>query len=300
MANDTNHHDDGHKKDIDSVTGVETTGHDWDGIKELNNPAPRWWLWVFYVCILFAVGYWFVFPSWPTLSGHNGGSKNWSEYSQLKEDQTEMTAQRSVMEARIAQAPLQEIKGNPELYEFARAAGAASFRTNCTVCHGSGAQGGKGFPNLVDDDWVWGGTLDDIFTTIHDGARSSSPDTRQSQMPSWGKDGLLKSDEVEAVATYVEKLHQGDKADKTAAYTQGQKIFADNCVACHGENGEGNPAVGAPRLNDNIWLYGGDHATIVESVYNSRAGVMPTWAGRLSEPTIKELAIYVHSLGGGQ
>ena len=205
-----------HKKEVDSVTGVETTGHDWDGIKELNNPAPRWWLWVFYVCIIFSIGYWFLYPSWPTLSGHNGGSKGWSEYSQLKEDQTEMTTQRSVMDAKIAQTSLKDIKSNPELYEFARAAGAAAFRTNCTACHGSGGQGGKGFPNLVDDDWLWGGSLDDIYTTIRDGVRSTSADTRQSQMPAWGKDGLLKSDEIESVATYVEELHLKGKVEKSA------------------------------------------------------------------------------------
>ena len=299
-TNDTKHTDGDHKKAVDSVSGVETTGHDWDGITELNNPAPRWWLWVFFVCIIYAVGYWFVYPTWPTLSGHTGGAKAWTEYSQLKEDQSSMTAQRSGMESRIAQASLQDIKGNPELYEFARAAGAAAFRTNCTACHGSGAQGSKGFPNLTDDVWIWGGTLDDIYTTIHDGIRSTSPNTRQSQMPAWGKDGLLKSDEIEAVATYVENLHLGAKAEKTPVFLQGQKIYADNCTSCHGENGEGNPAVGAPPHNGTVWLYGDDHASLVEDIYNSRAGVMPTWEGRLSESTIKELAIYVHSLGGGQ
>ena len=289
-----------HKKDIDAVTGIETTGHAWDGIKELNNPAPRWWLWVFFACVVFSVGYWVVYPAWPTLLGHTGGSKNWTEYTQLKEQQAELIAKHLGMEARIDQASLEQIKGNPDLYEFARAAGASAFRTNCTVCHGSGAQGGKGFPNLVDDDWLWGGTLDDIYTTIRNGVRSSGVNTRQSQMPSWGKDGLLKSDEIEAVATYVERLHLGDKATKDAVYDQGKTVFDANCVSCHGENGEGNQALGAPRLNDNIWLYGGDHATIVESVYNARAGVMPTWEGRLDDRTIKELTIYVHSLGGGQ
>ena len=211
-----------------------------------------------------------------------------------------MTSQRSAMEAKITTASLADIKSNPELYEFARSAGAAAFRTNCTVCHGSGAQGGKGYPNLVDDDWLWGGTLDDIYTTIREGVRSSSPDTRQSQMPAWGKNGLLKSDDIEAVASYVEEMHLKGKVERSAASAKGKQIFADNCVACHGENGEGTQAVGAPRLNDDIWLYGGDHATIVESIYNSRAGVMPTWGGRLSNTMIKELAVYVHSLGGGQ
>ncbi len=291
---------DPHKKDIDSVTGIETTGHEWDGIKELNNPAPRWWLWVFYVSVVFSIGYWLIYPAWPTLSGHTGGNKGWTEYSQLKEDQAEQVLERAGLDTKIDTASLKDIKADPKLYEFARAAGAAAFRTNCTVCHGSGGQGGKGFPNLVDDDWIWGGTLDDIYTTIRYGVRSTSSNTRQSQMPAWGKDGLLKSDEIEAVATYVEELHlPGKKGEQSAVSAQGAKIFADNCTVCHGEKGEGMQTVGAPRLNDNIWLYGGEHATIVESIYNSRAGVMPTWEGRLSDATIKELAIFVHSLGGG-
>jgi cytochrome c oxidase cbb3-type subunit 3 len=289
-----------HKNEIDSVTGVETTGHDWDGIKELNNPAPRWWLWTWFATIVFAIAYWFVFPAWPTLTGHTGGSKGWSEYSEMKEGQAELIAKRSGFESRIDGASLQQIKDTPDLYEFARAAGGAAFKNNCTVCHGSGAQGGKGFPNLVDDDWLWGGKLEDIYTTIRHGVRSTSTETRQSQMPAWGKDGLLKSDEIDSVATYVEKLHEGDKAEKSAAYEAGKTIFATNCAVCHGDNGEGKQEVGAPRLNDNIWLYGGDHATVVETVYNARAGVMPTWEGRLDDRTIKELAIYVHSLGGGQ
>lgn len=292
----TNNHD----KDIDPVTGIETTGHDWDGIKELKNPAPRWWLWVWLVTIVFAIGYWIVFPAWPTLSGHTEGAKKWNEYAELKEGQAQLAVLRSGMEGKIAGASLAEIKSDTHMYEFARAAGAAAYRTNCTACHGSGAQGGKGFPNLVDDDWLWGGTLDDIYTTLRYGIRSWHPNTRQSQMPSWGRDGLLKSDEIEQVAEYVEKMHLGDKAEITPAYTKGKEIFGNNCAACHGENGEGGQAVGAPRLNDDIWLYGGDHATLVETIYNARAGVMPAWEGRLSDTTIKELTIYVHSLGGGQ
>jgi cytochrome c oxidase cbb3-type subunit 3 len=296
----TEHKDPNHK-DIDPVTGIETMGHEWDGIKELNNPAPRWWLWVWFATTIFSIGYFVVYPSWPTLSGHTGGSFGWTEYKQLASDQVEGTARHVELDQQIDQASLQDIKGDPKLYEYARQAGAAAFRTNCVACHGSGAQGGKGFPNLVDDDWLWGGTLDDISTTLHHGVRASSdPETRQSQMPAWGRDGLLKSEEIEAVASYVETLHLGDKAEQTPVVQKGKEVFTANCAVCHGENGEGGQAVGAPRLNDNIWLYGGDHATLVETVYNARAGVMPAWQGRLSERTIKELTVYVHSLGGGQ
>ena len=291
---------DQHPKDTDALSGVETTGHDWDGIKELNNPAPRWWLWVMFACVLYALGYMLVYPTWPTLSGHTGGSKNWSEYKQLKEQQAEITALHAKYDAAFDKASLQDIQNNKELYEYAVAGGKAAFRANCIVCHGSGAQGGPGYPNLNDDDWVWGGSLDQIYATIRYGARSSSPQGHQGNMLSFGKDGTLKPEEVEQVATYVQNLHLGDKAPATPAFTKGKEVFAANCVACHGDNGEGNQDMGAPRLNDNIWLYGGDLPTIIETITNGRAGVMPTWEGRLSDRTIKQLTIYVHSLGGGK
>ena len=296
MANEGDKHT---QKEIDSVSGVETTGHDWDGIKELNNPAPRWWVWVFLVCIIFSVGYWFVYPAWPTLSGNTRGS-GWTEYSQLKQQQGEIEAMHAKYDARFNTASLADIQNDHELYEYARAGGAVAFKNNCAACHGTGAQGSKGYPNLNDDDWLWGGTLDDIYTTIRYGVRSGHEQARMSQMPAFKKDGILNTDEIEQVAEYVQKLHEGDKADKTAAYEKGKTIFAANCAVCHGESGEGTQAMGAPRLNDNIWLYGGDHQTIVTTVSYARSGVMPTWETRLSDSTIKQLAIYVHSLGGGK
>ncbi|MGB9151676.1 MAG: cytochrome-c oxidase, cbb3-type subunit III [Alphaproteobacteria bacterium] len=286
------------KKEIDQFSGVETTGHEWDGLKELNNPAPRWWLWVFFVSVVFAVGYWFVYPAWPTLMGHTAGSKNWSEYGQLKDQQNEIQAMRAKYETRFNSASLQDIQNDRDLYQYAIAGGAVAFKNNCAACHGAGAQGGKGYPNLNDDDWIWGGTLDQIYTTIRYGAHNDNPQTHQGGMLAW-KD-MLKSDEIEAVATYVGNLYKGDKADKTPAYIAGQAVFANNCVACHGDKGQGNIDVGAKQLNNNIWLYGGDHATIVQTITYGRSGVMPAWEGRLSDSTIKQLAVYVHSLGGGR
>ena len=288
--NDPNAH-----KDIDSFSGVETTGHEWDGLKELNNPAPRWWLWVFFVCILFAVGYWFVYPAWPTLSGHTGGSKNWSEYSQLKQSQGEITAMRAKYETRFASATLQDIKNDRELYAYATAGGAVAFKNNCAPCHGAGGQGAKGYPNLNDDVWLWGGTLDQIYTTIKYGAHNDSPNTHVGGMPAW-KD-VLKREEIEAVAAYVEHLSAGSKAP---ANDIGAEVFAKNCTTCHGEKGEGNQDVGAPPLNTNIWLYGGDPGTVIQTITYGRTGVMPAWVDRLSDSTIKQLAVYVHALGGGK
>ena len=285
-------------KEIDKLSGVETTGHEWDGIKELNNPAPRWWLWVFYLCILFAIIYWFIYPAWPTLSGHTGGSRNWSEYRQLKEQQGEIQAMRTKYDARFSTANLQDIKNDRELYAYAVAGGAVAFKNNCAACHGSGGQGAKGYPNLNDDEWLWGGTLDQIYTTIRYGAHNENPNSHPGGMPSW-KDSL-KPDEIDAAATYVEHLHEGDKAVKSPAFLKGQDVFAKNCSTCHGNNGEGKTDEGAPALNSGIWLYGGDHATIVQTVTYGRAGVMPAWEGRLDDNTIKQLAVYVHSLGGGK
>ena len=291
--NDPNNH-----KEIDPVSGVETTGHEWDGLKELNTPAPRWWLWVWFVTIVFSVGYWFVYPTWPTLSGHTAGTKDWTEYRELQEHQGEITTMRAKYEARFADASLDDIQKDPELYAYAVAGGAAAFKNNCAACHGSGAQGGKGFPNLNDDEWIWGGTLEQIYASISYGARNENPQSHSGNMPAWKEQ--LTSDEIENVATYVGNMHLGDKADKTAAYQKGQEVFANNCAACHGEQGQGNPEVGAPQLNNDIWLYGGDHATIVQTVNYGRGGVMPVWQGRLSDSTIKQLTVYVHSLGGGQ
>ncbi len=294
------HPQDTSRKDIDPVTGVETTGHEWDGLKELNNPAPRWWLWVFLLSVLFSVGYWVVYPAWPTLSNFTGGAWGWTEYGELKDRQGEIAALRAKYEARFAAASLDDILKNRELYDYARAGGAVAFKTNCAACHGMGAQGGSGYPNLNDDDWIWGGAPEQIYETIRYGAHNPNPKARQSQMPAWGRDGLLKPEDIDNVALYVQKLHEGDKAEKTDAWQKGQAVYAANCAACHGVKGEGSAGLGAPRLNDALWLYGGDLKSIKASIAGGRAGVMPAWDGRLDDSTIKQLAIYVHSLGGGK
>ena len=294
-------------KEKDQLSGVETTGHDWDGIKELNKPAPRWWLTVWICCIVWAFGYWFFYPAWPTSSGNTKGSLGWTDKKELAVEQKKVAGLQTENLARLHKASLQEIKADPTLYEFAKAGGAAAFKQNCIVCHGSDAAGRKGFPNLNDDDWIWGGKLDDIYKTIKVGVRSTHPDTRNTQMPAFGKDGILTREQVEDTAEYVTNLNKGDKADKNPSYLRGKEIFANNCTVCHGASGEGNHDVGAPRLNDKIWLYADSNATdadikasVIETITNARAGVMPTWENRLSDDTIKELSIYVHSLGGGE
>lgn len=281
------------KNEVDSHSGIETTGHDWDGIKELNNPAPRWWLIVFILCCVWAVGYWIVYPAWPTLSGNTKGTAGWTSHKKLAEEQGEIIQRRGEFSEKIKAHSLKDIQKDPELYAFAVAGGKTMFKENCAACHGTGAQGGRGYPNLNDDDWLWGGTLDDIYTTLKYGIRSTHDETRTSMMPAFGD--TLKKEQIEQIAEHVLSLSTG-KGDNEA----GAVLFKENCSACHGEAGKGGREFGAPNLTDGIWLYGGDKASIMQQIRAPRHGVMPTWESRLSDETIKALTIYVHSLGGGE
>jgi len=286
------------KIEKDAVSGTETTGHEWDGIKELDTPLPRWWLYVFFACIVFAVGYWILYPSWPTGRGYLPGVLGYSQRVTIGQDLAAARAAQAGMRGRIEKASLAEIVASPELLAFAIAGGGATFADNCAPCHGAGGAGARGFPNLADDDWLWGGDLETIFQTVRYGIRSDNEETRQSDMPRFGLDGILTAAEIDAVAEYV--LSFSGRADDPAAAQRGAAIFADNCAACHGDNGEGNRELGAPRLNDQIWLYGGDKKTIVETDTRARRGVMPAWIGRLDEAALKMVTVYVHSLGGGE
>ncbi|MGA7488584.1 MAG: cytochrome-c oxidase, cbb3-type subunit III [Xanthobacteraceae bacterium] len=288
------------KPGVDAFTGTATTGHVWDGIRELNTPLPRWWLWLFYATIVWAVGYWVVYPAWPLVSSYTAGAFRWHSRDAVASDIEALKAQRGPMVGKLAAASLQEIASDPQLLEFARAQGRPAFAENCAPCHGAGGGGGRGYPNLNDDDWIWGGKLDEIAQTIRHGIRSADANARQgAAMPAFGRDGILKRADIENVANYVRSL-AGLPADPKADLVAGKKIFADNCAVCHGEGGKGKRELGAPDLTDAIWLYGADRAAIVDAVWNGRGGVMPAWAGRLDDATIKALAIYVHSFGGGE
>lgn len=282
-------------KEKDKLSGVETTGHEWDGLKELNNPAPRWWLWVFFVTVIWSIGYWVVYPAWPTLSGHTGGTKGWTQYKKLETERKEITDRRGIYADRIKSASLEEIKGDTELYQFAIAGGRTIFRENCASCHGTGGQGGHGYPNLNDDDWLWGGDLNAIYTSISNGVRSGHEDARTSAMPAYGKSGMLTPAEINATAEHVLSLSGQGAANETGA-----AVYAQQCSACHGVDGKGNHEFGAPNLTDRIWFYGGTKADIVRQIHNPRLGVMPTWKERLPDDVIKQLTIYVHELGGGE
>lgn len=286
------------KKEIDQTSGTETTGHEWDGIRELNTPLPRWWLWVFYASIVWAVGYWVLYPAWPTLNGYTHGILNQSQRDDVAKALAALKEQRQQAAAAFSTASLQQIEADPNLFAFAREAGKSAFGDNCATCHGSGAQGGKGYPNLNDDVWLWGGKLDDIKHTIEVGVRSTSPDTRNSQMPAFGRDKLLEAAQIDDLTEFVVSL-SGRQANQEAV-ARAAPLFKEQCAVCHGEDGKGKREFGSPNLTDKEWLYGGERADIHAQIVNGRGGVMPTWGSRLDPVTIKALAVYVHSLGGGE
>jgi len=285
--------------DIDKVSGRSTTGHEWDGIKELNTPLPRWWVWTFYATIIWSIGYWIVYPAWPLVSSFTRGMFNYSSRADVAVELANLEKIRGEKMVKLASTPLAEIEKDPALLALARARGKAAFGDHCAPCHGTGGAGAKGYPNLNADDWIWGGKLDQIEQTIQFGVRSGNSKAHEGAMLAFGKEGVLKPAEVVTVANYVRSLSGLPTAAGYDA-SAGKKIFADNCVACHGDNGKGNPELGAPDLTDKIWLYGSDEATLVDTITNGRAGVMPAWVGRLDPATIKALAVYVHSLGGGK
>jgi cytochrome c oxidase cbb3-type subunit 3 len=290
-----------HLKEIDTVTGVETTGHVWDGdLKELNKPLPKWWLYVLYACIVWAIGYWILYPAWPgfTQGGYTPGYLNYSQRDEVTKDVAAAKAAQAESLAAIATTPPEAIEKNADMMEFVLRGGAAQFAQNCAPCHGKGAQGAKGYPNLNDDDWLWGGSQAAIEQTIKFGIRSGSKDGHDSAMPRFGIDQVLTPAQISDTAEFVLSLskHETDPA----ATERGKAIFAEQCVACHGPEGKGTAELGAPNLTDGIWLYGGAKADIQETIRTGRGGVMPAWAGKLDPETIKMLSIYVHALGGGK
>jgi cytochrome c oxidase cbb3-type subunit 3 len=287
-----------HKKPIDEVSGTETTGHEWDGIRELNTPLPRWWLWILYATIVWSVGYWVLYPAWPTLTGYTPGILNESQRDDVAKAVQALKEQRRQFSQGLSGASLQQIEQDANLFQFAREAGKSAFGDNCATCHGSGAQGFAGYPNLNDDVWLWGGTLADIKRTIEVGVRSTHGETRNSQMPAFGRDRLLEGAQIDDLVEYVIRL-SGRKADE-AAVARAQQLFKDQCAVCHGDDGKGKREFGSPDLTDREWLYGGDRADIRAQIINGRNGVMPTWSRRLEPVTIDALAVYVHSLGGGE
>ncbi|MAM37048.1 MAG: cytochrome-c oxidase, cbb3-type subunit III [Erythrobacter sp.] len=284
---------------IDDATGTPTVGHEWDGIEELDTPMPRWWLWTLYATIIWGIAYTVLYPAWPLVNSATQGLLGWSSRAQLEGEEEAERVRKAPLQLALSQIPIERLQDDSRLMQAAVEGGRAAFKVHCVQCHGSGAAGSPGYPNLNDDDWLWGGDIKQIHTTLVHGIRQPGHDeTRMSQMPAFGRDGILTPEQVEDVVSFVRVISRQEKA--SAAAQRGGKLFADNCAVCHGPTGTGDRKVGAPNLTDAIWMYGGDRETIARTVTNSRYGVMPAWGARLDPVTLKMLAAYVHSLGGGE
>jgi len=280
----------------------DTTGHSWDGIEEFNNPLPRWWLWIFYACIVWGIWYSVAYPAWPGVKSATAGYLGFSTRAQVAEEIATAEAKNAAINEKLASVELASIAMDPELEGYAKSAGAAVFKTWCAQCHQTNGAGAVGYPNLQDDDWLWGGTMEDIHLTLLHGIRSETDDdSRYSEMPAFGRDELLEEEEISQVVNFVMSLTPNVNPPQDPSMVEaGAVVFEDNCAACHMEDGSGDRTQGAPNLADAIWLYGGDYAAISETVHNSRFGVMPDWNERLSEAQIRAVATYVHQLGGGE
>ena len=289
-------------RELDSVSGTETTGHEWDGVKELDTPLPRWWLYIFYACIVAAVVYWVLMPAWPIGNGYTKGLLGFSDRNNVAADVGALRAARAPLYERLANASTAEIAADPEMQEFARAAGESVFGDNCRTCHGAGGAGAPGYPVLADDVWIWGGSLADIEHTVRVGIRADHDETRMSIMPAFGRDRLLTSQQIGDVTEYAISISAARSRlspDRGAA-ARGAIVYQEQCAACHGATGAGDRNIGAPSLNDDVWLYGGSREEIRRQIELGRGGVMPSWERRFDAGTLRALAYYVHEMGGGE
>jgi len=287
------------RKGARRMVEVPSTGHSWDGIEEYDNPLPRWWLWTFYATIVWGVFYVMAYPAIPLVTGSTQGLIGGTYRSNVAAEIQRFNEANAPIQAKLVETPLEEIAADPELANYTANAGAAIFRTWCAQCHGSGAGGASGYPSLLDNDWLWGGSLEEVHATVTHGIRDPlDPETRYSEMPRFGIDEFLDDAQIRQVVNHV--LELGGLPHDAALAAEGAVVFADNCSSCHAEDGTGDRMQGAPDLTDAVWLYGSDPATITRIVHDGPFGVMPSWTGRLSEADIRAVATYVHGLGGGE
>ncbi len=289
-------------RERDDVTGTETTGHEWDGIKELDTPLPRWWLYIMYATIVISVIYWVLMPAWPLVNGYTRGVLGFSDRVNVVADVRALQTARAPMFEQLAGVSADQLATNPELQEFARAAGESVFGDYCRTCHGAGGAGAPGYPVLADDVWIWGGSLAEIEHTIRVGARSTHPDTRVSQMPAFGRDALLTPQQIGDVTEHVIAISAARTRlePNMNAAARGALVYQEQCALCHGASGAGDRTFGAPSLQDDLWLYGGSRSEIRRQIETGRGGVMPAWESRFDPGTIRALAYYVHQMGGGE
>lgn len=286
-------------EELDPLTGRATTGHEWNGIKELDTPVPRGVLMFLIVTHLFAVIWWFVMPTWPLGTTYTKGLLDTDQRKIVEAKLVAENAARAPWVDAIEKSSFDEILANPQLMEVVKQTGHRLFGDNCAACHGRDGKGGNNYPDLTDHDWIWGGGPEMIAQTMRIGVNSSNPESRVSQMPSFGRDQMLDPVQVRNVATYVHSLSNPSDAtpDNVATIEAGRQVFLTTCAACHGQDAKGNKDMGAPNLTDQYWIYGGDLQTIVTSVHGGRQGHMPTWDKRLTPADIKILALYVYKLG---
>ena len=289
--------DDTGQREVDQISGTETTGHEWDGIKELDTPMPRWWVWTFYATVVFAIGYVIYYPAIPMLTTATQGVSGITARGQIEKQLAEIRSEKYKLESQLVEAPLESVRDNANLYRFALAGGQSLYKVYCSQCHGSGAQGAAGYPNLNDDDWLWGGDLQSLRTTIAHGIRNGDDEkARTSEMPAFAD--VLEKPDAAAVDEYVLKI--SGKEHDPSVIAKGTEVFADNCASCHGEKGKGGREFGAPNLADALTLYGSSREDLKRQISAPRHGVMPSWIARLGEARVRQLALYIHSLGGGE
>jgi cytochrome c oxidase cbb3-type subunit 3 len=282
----------------DDYTGKTTTGHEWNGIKELNTPVPRLVWFFLIVTFLFSVGYWILMPAWPVGVTYTKGLLGSDQREILAESLKEATLDRASWTQRVEKESYKDILADKALMRSVRETGHTLFGDNCAACHGAKALGNKGFPNLTTASWLWGGDPDAIAETIRVGINTAHPQTRTSQMLAFGRDGVLKPNEVDEVVAYVRSLSNPASAKGIDAkrLEAGKALFAANCASCHGENATGNTELGAPNLTDKFWIYGGDLQSVTDTVWGGRQGHMPSWDGRLSPLDRKILTLYLTDL----
>jgi len=285
----------------DPVTGEKTTGHEWNGIEELDTPVPRGVLIFLILTHVFAVLWWVLMPTWPLGDTYTKGLLQTDQYKEVEARLVEAQTERAAWMERIESSSLAAIQADPELMSIVRSSGHQLFGDNCAVCHGTDGSGLANYPDLTDDEWLWGGDVETIAETMRIGINAEHPESRFAQMPSFGRDGILDRDQVNLAANYVYSLSNPEfvTRENVDAIRAGREVFVANCSVCHGEDARGNRQLGAPNLTDDNWLYGGELSAIVRSVHGGRQGHMPTWDERLTDAEIKILALYVHSLGGG-
>jgi len=283
-------------KRVDEATGTPTVGHEWDGIEELDTPMPRWWLYTFYLTMVWGVIYVVLYPAWPLVNQATEGVLGWSSRAELAEEMSTADQARATVREALARIPIERLPEDSALFGQAVAGGRSAFQVYCSQCHGSGAAGSQelGYPNLNDDDWLWGGDLRAIeYTLVHGIRQPAAEETRASLMPAF--EGVFEPAQLDSLVSHVLSLNGGAQPNAL-----GGQLFADNCAVCHGARGGGDRTLGAPRLNDAIWLYGGSREQVRRQVLQPRHGRMPHWGERLDPVTIKMLSAYVWSLGGGE